>query len=269
MGVRARETYGALGPGDGVRLVYRLGKSSATGLLEVAAAGVRTELIALRRGHQLAPQSEADGRQLARIAALPSATWRFDGGFDALPTGTHARPIALVNWARTHLERQLTTARADAFAKALAGVRIRLIATEQPPAELCDATDDRILAALSSPVRVDQVLTFARAPRYRLLGLLYFLERIDALEHCGVAAGIARPLTVGAHADLRIERACRTLGISVGASLDAIRQAYRQRTRDVHPDMHPGTSEADAQTLTERLREIQTAYRTLVELATL
>src|SRR5438105_2412711 len=100
-----------LGRGDFVRVVYRLGRTAATGVLTIEVPRTRPEVLVLRRGQLLTSESDALGRaaamRLARIAAQDGATCAFDGGTAAYPPGAHGRVLSLVRWARQHVEAQL------------------------------------------------------------------------------------------------------------------------------------------------------------------
>src|SRR5450432_110013 len=195
--MRATPTSEPLARGDFVRVVYRLGKAGATGVLTVQVPRGRAEVLVLRRGQLITGEADALGRtaaaRLAKIAALDGATWSFDGGTAAYPPGAHGRQLALARWARQHVESQLDASRADRMISELAGVRIAVRAEHAPDPTLCDDTDRRILAAMAQPRRLDQIWPLARTPRFRLLAFIHFLRSVDALEVEGVVAERSAP----------------------------------------------------------------------------
>src|SRR5688500_16507237 len=124
-----------LGRGDFVRLIYRLARTHATGVLTIfmgphpvagghagrvvasphggfaGGSGVRPAggVLVLRRGQLRAADAEAgSGRQTAlrleRLAAIDDGRFYFDGGVAAYPPGALVRQYNLAAWARAHLE---------------------------------------------------------------------------------------------------------------------------------------------------------------------
>lgn len=252
----------ALGPGDFIRIAYRLGRAAATGVASVEAPGYRREVLVLRRGHLMTaeadPQAPRAAARLAGIAALAHARLEFDGGTAAYPPGASSRPLYLAGWARAHLERQIDVARARSMANDLAGVRLRLDPRMVPPAALCDATDLRILEVLRAPRRLDQIASLARPPRFRLLAFVHFLRAVGALDLDGVAAPRLEPGAADLH---------RLLGIDAGADRIAMKRAFRRMARALHPDLHPQASAARRRDLERKLAEVTDAYRRLAAAA--
>jgi DnaJ-domain-containing protein 1 len=252
----------SLGRGDFARLAYRLGRNLATGVLTVDVPRVRPEVLVLRRGHLITTELDALGRlaaaRLARLAAVDGAAWSFDGGTAAHPPGTSHRQLALARWSRQHLENQLDAARADRLVSELAGVRISVRAEHVPDATLCDDTDQRILAAMAQPRRLDQIWPLARTPRFRLLAFIHFLRSVGALSLVGVAAA-----DIGRPGDPR-SSALRLLGLAADAERDDVKRAYRRMARALHPDLQPGVDGDRRRDLESRLAEVTAAYQQLV-----
>jgi hypothetical protein len=253
-----------LGRGDFVRLAYRLGRTSATGVLTVEVPRGKREVLVLRRGHLITTELDALGRlaasRLARIAAIDGSSWSFDGGTAAYPPGASGRQLSLAHWARQHLENQLDAARAERLVTELAGVRLSIRPEHVPDAGLCDDTDQRILAAMSQPRRLDQIWPLARTPRFRLLAFIHFLRSVGALALVGVASQTVVPLPADPRAI-----ALRTLGLSADAARDDVKRAYRRMARALHPDLQPGIDGDRRRQLESRLADVTAAYQRLVD----
>ncbi|HTE51185.1 MAG TPA: J domain-containing protein [Kofleriaceae bacterium] len=262
-----------LARGDFVRLVYRLARTHATGVLTIfpgphvaSGTGVRAagRVLVLRRGHLMAADAEAGSRataqRLERLAALDSARFYFDGGVAAYPPGALLRQYNLAAWARSHLESQLDAARAHAMMSELAGIRLALRPELAPELGWCDDTDRRILAAMAVPRRLDQIGALARTARFRLLSFLYFLRAVGAVSLGGVAAPSLAPRS---HDD----EAWRLLGVPAGADRETVKRAYRRLARALHPDMHGGSSDERRRQLERKLADVNCAYRRLVDAA--
>ncbi|HTJ42081.1 MAG TPA: J domain-containing protein [Kofleriaceae bacterium] len=251
-----------LGRGDFVRVVYRLGRAGATGVLTIYVPRMRNEVLVLRRGQMITSEADALGRgaamRLARIASLDGASWSFDGGTAAYPPGAHGRVLSLARWARTHVESQLDATRADRLVHELAGVRIAVRADYAPDPTLCDETDRRILAAMAQPRRLDQIWPLARTPRFRLLAFIHFLRSVGALTMVGIAAERSGP-----HVDPR-SAAHRLLGVDADADRDALKRAYRRMARALHPDLHQDLSVDRRRELEAKLAAVTAAYQQLI-----
>jgi DnaJ-domain-containing protein 1 len=257
-----------------VRLVYRLARAHATGVLTVVADPPRrppgaerresASVLVLRRGHLIAAGADAaasgrlTGQRLERLAGLDQARVTFDGGVAAYPPGALLRQYNLAAWARAHLEAQFDAARAQSMVRELAGIRLRLRPELCPELAWCDETDRRILAAMSVPRRLDQIATLARTARFRLLAFLYFLRTVDAITLGGVAAPARAATAIE-------EDAYRLLGVPAGSDRDTLKRAYRRMARALHPDMNAGTSEERRRQLERKLADVNCAYRQLVE----
>jgi DnaJ-domain-containing protein 1 len=243
--------------GDFARLVYRLGRQRATGILEVMPSFGRTELLVLRRGDLISANDESPGqttRRLERIASFNAATANFDGGVSAHPPGTKA--FRLSQWARQHIERQIDSGLAKRLVGELAGARLIVRRELVPESRDCDDTDQRILDAMSKPRRLDQIWPLARTPRFRLLTFIHFLRCIGALREVGVAANTSvEPEHLAAH---------RVLGVDAAADGHDVKRAYRRLARALHPDLHPNVSDVRRRALERKLADVNSAYRSLL-----
>jgi DnaJ-domain-containing protein 1 len=277
-----------LSRGELARLIYRLGRHAATGVLTIrprsgpAAAGPG-EVLVLRRGRAVVGEGElarkALAARLARLAAHDDLELVFEGGAAVAPPG--APPgVPLADWARAHLEAQLDGALAEALVQELAGIRLTLRPELAP--EPADEADRRMLAAMAQPRRLDQIWPLARTPRFRLLAFLHFLRAVDALEGAGVAAAerAAPPRPVAARVpddpvvaattslrslriDPRRRAALRTLGVADGADIEAVKRAYRRLARALHPDLQPDADGERRRLLERRFAEVTAAYEAL------
>jgi DnaJ-domain-containing protein 1 len=250
-----------LGRGELVRLVYRLGRHAASGVLTLTARA-HPEVFVLRRGGVICADGEVARRglvtRLARAAAEPSIAATFEGGVAAYPPGA-LHQVSLAAWVRAHLEARLDGARAEALVRELTGARLRLRAELAP--EPLDEADRRMLAALAQPRRLDQIWALARAPRFRLLAFLHFLRAVDALDASGIAALRDAPVR---GIDPRRAAALQLLGVEDAADAEVVKRAYRRLARALHPDLHPGADEQRRRTLERRFAEITAAYEALV-----
>lgn len=257
-----------LARGELVRLIYRLGRQAASGVLTVTAAG-RSELFVLRRGHAVvAGDGEAAKKALAaRLTRLAgeAAVIAFEGGVTAYPPGA-SHQVALAGWARAHLESQLDSSLAERVLHELAGARIAL-RPELAPAP-ADEADRRMLAAMAAPRRLDQIWPLARTPRFRLLAFLHFLRTVDAVELVGVAAEAsaahrAPPRAADPTAAAARRAAQRLLGVAADADADAVKRAYRRLARALHPDLQPTADHERRRSLERRFAEATAAYESL------
>lgn len=242
-------------------MLYRLGRSGATGVLTVSAPGARSEVLVLRRGHVITAEADVAGRiaagRLARLCAIPGATATFSGGTAAYPPGA-VRQLSLVAWVRHHLESQLDAGRAVQLVEDLAGARLAIRPELAPAAS--DDTDRRMIEAMIQPRRLDQIATIARTPRFRLLCFVHFLRTIGALVVLGVAAEVAPPPEPRDPA----ANARRLLGVTDDADETTIKRAYRRLARALHPDLRGGMDEIRRRELERRLAEVTVAYDQLL-----
>lgn len=256
---RTHHTFEPLAPGELVRLVYRLGRAAATGVLTLQTDS-GCEVLILRRGFLMTAESDALGRQaalrLGRLAAAPRVAAHFDGGTAAYPPGAVQRQFPVAAWARRHLESQVDAPRAHQLIARLAGVRLSVRPELAPDPASCDASDLRILAAMRQPRRLDQIWPLARTPRFRLLSFIHFLDATGAL----VCDGVAAPRTVQPAND---SDAHRTLGLTGHVDRDAVKRAYRRLARALHPDLHPGATDERRRSLERKLADVTEAYRSL------
>ncbi len=254
-------TADTLEAGELVRVLYRLGRSRATGVLTVYSPGVAKTFV-LRRGHAMTTTADPLGRglalELARACATPGARYQFDGGVSAYPPGAPARQLSLATWARVHLEAQIDATSARALVCELAGSRVFVRRDIAPDDASCDTTDRRILDALNRPLRLDQIASIARTPRFRLLAFVHFLRSVGALCIVGVSAPAPEPPVA--------QRAVahRLLGVSATADRDTVKRAYRRLARALHPDLNGALTPEERRLLEHKLAQINSAYRELV-----
>lgn len=273
-----------LARGDLVRLLYRLGRHGASGVLTLRppGAGARPEVFVLRRGAAIAGAATELARRavtsrLARHVAMEELSLVFEGGVAGVVPPGAAHGVPLAAWARAHLEQQLDSSLADALVHRLAGVRL-VLRPELAP-EPADEADRRMLAAMAQPRRLDQIWPLARTPRFRLLAFLHFLRAVDALEGAGIAAERGAPASEPARprpwqwppapaplrpaADARRAAALRMLGVDEGADEGAVKRAYRRLARALHPDLQPGANAERRRALERRFAEVTAAYEAL------
>lgn len=255
------ESTQRLDRGDFVRVIYRLARAHATGVLTIFPSRGAPEMLVLRRGQLMASDTDPDGgsrrtaQRLERLVALDGARAHFDGGLAAYPPGALLRQYNLAAWARAHLESQLDAAGAQAMVQELAGARLALRPDLAPELGWCDDTDRRILAAMAIPRRLDQIWPLARTARFRLLSFLYFLRAVGAVSPLGVTV----PEVAAGDSD-----AYRLLGVPSGADRETVKRAYRRLARALHPDLNADMSEDRRRQLECKLAAINTAYRRLV-----
>ena len=242
--------------GELLAQLYRLSRNSATGIATVARPTTRATSLVLARG-QLIVSARDEGRTivsvLRRLTSEPRVHLYFEGGEALYPAG-HRR-VALDAWAFAHLERSLSGSGAAALATELAGLRIAIREELAPDPALLDETGRRLIAALTSPLRADELPTVARAPRFRTLAFLFALDKLGALEHLGVAATVAR-------ADLGT--ASRALGLEEGADRVRVKRAYRRLARALHPDLASAVPSSARRARERKLADVNRAYRLLL-----
>jgi DnaJ-domain-containing protein 1 len=248
-----------------VRLLYRLGRQAASGVVTITTPGShRAEIFVLRRGAVMLGDGELARRalvgRLVRLVALDELDVLFEGGVTAYPPGGHNQ-LALAVWARTHLEQQLDGTLADLVLRELAGIRLSIRVELAPDPATCDEADKRMLLALAQPRRLDQIWSLARTPRFRLLAFIHFLRAVDALDVEGVVADrSARTRSI----DARREAARRLLGLADDADIEAIKRAYRRLARELHPDLQPDVAHDERKLLERRFAEVTAAYEALI-----
>lgn len=236
--------------GELARSLYRIGRHQASGTLTLSAP-TRREWFVVHRGALLAtPGSPALSARLSRLVDEELMLELAPLTGESSPAGS----LPLAHWARGHIEAQLDSSLADRLVREFAGVRIALRSSLAP--EPLDETDRRMLAAMATPRRIDQIAAVARTPRFRLLALVHFLRTVDALELAGVAADAI---------DAR-RAALATLGISE-ASPEQVKRAYRRLARSVHPDLQPDADPTLRRDLERRFVELTSAYETLLTLS--
>jgi len=245
-----------------MRLLYRLGRQAANGVLTLTVRTARPEVFVLRRGAVVCAAGELARRavvaRLVRSVAEPSIAATFEGGVTTYPPGAQHQ-VALAGWVRSHLEAQLDGSLAELLERELAGARLTLRAELAP--EALDEPDRRMLAAMSQPRRLDQIWPLARTPRFRLLALLHFLHSVGALAIEGIAAERSAPVRAP---DPRRAAARQLLGVEASADLDAVKRAYRRLARTLHPDLQPDADDQRRRVLERRFAELTAAYEALV-----
>lgn len=251
-----------LARGELVRLLYRLGHQSASGVLTLTARAACGEIFVLRRGHIVLGEGELAKKaliaRLVRLASVDELTLVFEGGVTAYPPGS-TNQISLAGWTRAHLEGQLDGSLAEITVRELAGVRLSLKQELAPTPN--DEADRRMLAAMTVPRRLDQIWPLARTPRFRLLAFLHFLRGVDALDGIGVVAERSGPHRV---VDRRRQAALELLGIDETADLETVKRAYRRLARSLHPDLQPEADALRKKTLERRFAEVTAAYEVLL-----
>jgi len=251
--------------GELVKVLYRLGRSAASGLLTMTVAGTaRAEIFVLRRGAVVISDGDTARRmlvsRLARLASIERLLLVFESGVTAYPPGAN-HSLSLATWARGHLEQQLDGTLVDLMLRELAGIRLAVRIQLAPDPGSCDETDRRMLAALAAPRRLDQVWSLARTPRYRLLAFIHFLRAVDALDVEGVVADRSVPIRA---IDPRRDAARRLLGLDARADLETIKRAYRKLARELHPDLQPEVDLVERRLLERRFAEVTAAYEALI-----
>jgi len=276
-----------LGRGELVRLVYRLGRHAASGVLTLAAptsrldtrtemrpemrTEARPEVFVLRRGGALCAEGELGRRavsaRVARAAAEPSLNARFESGVAAYPPGA-VNQLSLAGWARSHIEGRFDGALAETLVRELDGRRLALRPELAP--DPADDADRRMLAAMAQPRRLDQIWPIARTPRYHMLAFLHMLRSLGALDvEPPTQSSDARASTSGVStrarsADVRRAAAMRVLGLDGNVDADDVKRAYRRLARTLHPDLQPGADDQRRRLLERRFAELTAAYEALV-----
>lgn len=269
--------------GELVKTLYRLGHQQASGILIARTrdaaihiggpeAALRTptqsgaaasEMFVLRRGAVVVGEGELARRlQIARLERLfagERVSIEFQGGVNACPPGRQHQ-VALAQWVRTRVEAELDSALADQVMREFAGMRLSIRAALAPAP--VDEADRRLLGAMDRPRRLDQIWPLARTSRFRILALLHFLHRVDALEAEGVVAETSQPHRRFVNDNQ--QAAARVLGVGLDAGRDAIKRAYRRLARSLHPDLQPDTDPARRRHLEQRFAEVTAAYEALM-----
>jgi hypothetical protein len=82
----------------------------------------------------------------------------------------------------------------------------------------------------------------------------------DVVRHLEAAQ---QPETALRPASMELAHACELLGVLADSTPTEIRSAYRRMVVECHPDRHQGASDAVRQDATERMTELNEAYRLL------
>jgi hypothetical protein len=183
------------------------------------------------------------------------------------PPGAQSRQLCLASWARRRIERELDARGALTVLRELEGKQLvmrqfmqaaRGGGTAGDPLPGLSTEEWRVVHALRTPRRFEELRELARSPRYQLLALVYFLRAVGAVELFGAASP-------GAHATAPLPAgAARLLGVPSNADAGAIKQAYHRLARRLHPDLHPRASLEHRRALEFRLAELNCAYRELL-----
>jgi hypothetical protein len=200
---------------------------------------------------------QADLR-LERLAAIVAGTWRF---LETTPPGSvqlGGRPMALVHWARSYLEAQLSGPEARRLLGDLCMARFRLVSELAPDEATLDDLDRRLCKLLLAPTNLAELLALRASTRPRVLALLYFLAGVGALVAGGQPAAPPPKPRVDP-----VKHAHEVLGIAPGTPVPAIKKAYRDLVRTLHPDLHPGLPPVARRTLELRFAAVTAAYRSL------
>ncbi len=250
--------------------LFRLARGQATGILSIARPAAKAHTLILDRGllvvstraessdlgRDHSGHARSIGKKLRRLAGEPSLRLRFDGGVRATPPGSSCKRVALDAWILGYLESSLTRSRAAQLTSELAGQRISVRESLAPlPAHL-DETGRRLVAALTCPIRIDQLATAARAPRFRTLAFVFALRELGALRQTGVGAIRSVP-------SKRL-KAERLLGLDDFSDQNDVKRAYHRIARALHPDMHPVATDVERRRLESKLADVNRAYRQLL-----
>lgn len=249
--------------GQFVTLCYRLACRKATGGLALELDDGKPELLIIRRGQLFVRSSDALGREISqRMERLATAARRahFSEGLPAYPPCL-GRPFSLSQWARTHLEKQIDSPRAQELVRELAGARLVIVPEHLPDVADFEPADLRIIEAMRRPRRLDQIWPMARTPRFRLLCFVHFLRAVGAVTEQGVASS-SRPM-IGSKG--RQQEAMKALGLSQLDDPRELKRAYRQLVRQLHPDLNGSQSPGQQRYFERKLADINSAYRELTK----
>jgi hypothetical protein len=134
---------------------------------------------------------------------------------------------------RSHLEAQVDQTTANRLLKNFAGARLS-VASAAIAGMALDECDQRMLQVMSKPQRIDQIWSLARAPRFRLLAFVHFMQCVGVLEVAGVTAERSAPHRAPS---MGKQEAAVLLGVSTSADEQTVRRAYHKLARAVHPDL--------------------------------
>ena len=201
-----------------------------------------------------APRRE-DGEEMFRrlLDRVPVETGgRFEKRAEGRPiAGQRVTPFHPARALRAHVEKTIIgTAGTGGSGGTAGGARdfgtLRMRSSLTPHGSCLDAYEQRVVALLATPRRIDELLPLL--PRVHLERLLSFLEAVGALwvEEAGIADAYA------------------ALGLADGASLDEVKRAYHRLARDLHPDLHPDAGDDLRRVLVERFHTASAAYRRLL-----
>jgi DnaJ-domain-containing protein 1 len=254
-----------IGVGEFACVIFRLAITHASGVLAIDDSAGRRDIIVLRRGAMvLADTATAKPAAQVRLARLMAESTRrhlmvsFDAATCAYPPGLRGSVIPLANWLRSHIEAQVDQRLADHLLKSLAGARLSVVSSAVAGMAL-DECDKRLLEVMATPRRLDQIWSLAKAPRFRLLAFVYFMQSVGVLEVVGVAADRSAPHRAPS---MQKQAAALLLGVSCTADPQTIRRAYHKLARAVHPDLRDDA--ADHAAFDQQFHTLTAAYEQLL-----
>jgi DnaJ-domain-containing protein 1 len=245
-----------------ILLAYEVGRTRATGRVVVEPLRGAREEIAIREGGFVAFEADPLGRradaELSRLAAIENAV----ASFFASPIDGRGRTWPLDRWARRALDREIDIATAGRMGSSLGSRKVSLRPDARSASPLCSDEVERVLAArLASGAHLSELVAAVRAPRYRVLAFLHFLDAIGVLDVEPlvrverIESPVAKPAAPTTH-----EAALELLGVPPGASSVAVKAAFRRLAKKLHPDLHPGVGEARRRDLERQLALVNAAY---------
>ncbi len=254
-------------------ILFRLARQKASGVLSIGRPQAVSRIYTLQRGLLVVSTRDMPcqrgshvharqvGRQLRQLAAEPTLRFRFDGGVQTCPPGSSCKRVALDAWILGYLESSLTSSGAERLRLQLAGSRLSILPSQAPCASHLDATGRRLLDALSTWRRIDELPTAARAPRFRSIAFVFAMREVRALTLAGVAS---QPLIGTVRSAAASKDAHNILGLELGADRIDVKRAYHRLVRALHPDLQPHLDSTDRERLENKLAEVNRAYRQLL-----
>ena len=236
-------------PGRMIRTLFAASSRGETGVFFVEAPSA-TSRLEIERGwvHAMANVARAPsgeemlGRLFDRVPAAQTGG-RFEPRAEgAALAGHRVTPFHPGRVVRAHVDK-LRDQRLLAL-RDFTGARMRVRIA--PHGSSLDAHEQRVVALLATPRRLDELLPIS--PRVHLERLLSFLDAVGALVV----------------EDAAIADAYATLGVADGASTEEVKRAYHRLARDLHPDLHPDAGDDRRRALVERFHAVSAAYRRLL-----
>jgi hypothetical protein len=245
----ALESHGAASL---MQVAYAAGVARGTGRLVAAWSG-GSGAIEVRDGNAWAGPFDAIGRRARETldgfaASAPTrTTFCCDSSVEA------GRGLSLVVWAKDRCLRTMDLSLASQLERELEEVRVA--PARLPDPALFDDVDRRLLALLDRPRGLHELGRLARAPRFRVLGLVHFLRTVGVL---GGDAPVQKNAPRPQH-DTRAA-ALSLLGLPENADEKLAKAAFRRLAKALHPDLHPYAAEARRRELEQRLARVTAAY---------